>query len=239
VITLQKKLFGAVAIILLLVSTCLADTIYKCRITSYNPTVAQCGKSNGMTASGVKGQTGMVAADWRTFPAGSILYCLETKELWVVADRGGAIHGARIDRFVPKMSQNKYYSSGKLTIMVIHKAPRGAKLAAINVRRGVMMRLWLLNRRTELASRGGFDRLRGEVANRVSKQKIKRSCRKMTEENKNPVPEVNEATKNITLSLTSAELLMLRSSIAALGIKNKDAVFLKLKIQDAILDVLM
>ena len=67
--------------------------IYK--ITAYCACVKCCGKTNGITASGVKAVEGVtVAADSR-FPFGTKLYIGGHE--YIVQDRGGAIQGNKID----------------------------------------------------------------------------------------------------------------------------------------------
>ena len=68
-------------------------------ITAYCPCVKCCGKSNGITASGVKAKQGVtVAADTNKLPFGTKIYIDGIGER-VVQDRGGAIKGNKIDLF--------------------------------------------------------------------------------------------------------------------------------------------
>jgi len=154
---------GVVVAIPLLLSTCYASGI-KCRVTSYNPTKEQCGNSKGITASGLKAQKGMVAADWRVYPPGTILYCNDTEEIWVVADKGGGVKGTHIDRFVPTMKENKYYSGGKLVVSVLYKPESySRKTAHVNTKKAFAVREQIKPRGKELTSRGGFDRIKSEI----------------------------------------------------------------------------
>lgn len=67
-------------------------------ITAYCPCVKCCGKSNGITASGVKAQQGITVAADTKLPFGTKIYIDGIGER-VVQDRGGAIKGNKIDLF--------------------------------------------------------------------------------------------------------------------------------------------
>ena len=69
--------------------------VYK--ITAYCPCYRCCGKTNGITASGVKAVEGVTAAADSRFPFGTKLY-IDGHE-YIVQDRGGAIKGNKIDVF--------------------------------------------------------------------------------------------------------------------------------------------
>lgn len=65
-------------------------------VTAYCPCVKCCGKSNGITASGIKAVEGVtVAADTNILPFGTHLQI--DGNIYIVQDRGGAIKGNRID----------------------------------------------------------------------------------------------------------------------------------------------
>lgn len=67
-------------------------------VTAYCPCSKCCGKSDGITASGVKAKQGVtVAADTRFFPFGTKLEI--DGKIYTVQDRGGAIKGNRIDLY--------------------------------------------------------------------------------------------------------------------------------------------
>lgn len=68
----------------------------KYKLTAYCACKKCCGKSNGITASGVKAKEGVtVAADTRVHPFGTKLI-IDGHE-YTVQDRGGAIKGNKID----------------------------------------------------------------------------------------------------------------------------------------------
>ena len=67
-------------------------------VTAYCPCRKCCGKTDGITASGVKAKQGVtVAADTRFFPFGTKLEI--DGKIYIVQDRGGAIKGNYIDLF--------------------------------------------------------------------------------------------------------------------------------------------
>ena len=68
-------------------------------ITAYCPCVKCCGKSDGITASGVKAVEGVtVATDTSKLTFGTKIYIDGVGER-IVQDRGGAIKGNRIDLY--------------------------------------------------------------------------------------------------------------------------------------------
>lgn len=67
-------------------------------ITAYCPCVKCCGKSDGITASGVKAVEGVTVAMNKSIPFGTKIYIDGVGER-IVQDRGGAIKGNRIDLY--------------------------------------------------------------------------------------------------------------------------------------------
>ena len=67
-------------------------------ITAYCPCVKCCGKSDGITASGVKATEGVTIATDKSIPFGTKVYIDGVGER-IVQDRGGAIKGNRIDLY--------------------------------------------------------------------------------------------------------------------------------------------
>ena len=67
-------------------------------ITAYCPCVKCCGKTNGITASGVKAVQGVTVAMGKSIPFGTKIYIDGVGER-IVQDRGGAIKGNRIDLY--------------------------------------------------------------------------------------------------------------------------------------------
>lgn len=72
--------------------------IEKYTVTAYCPCVKCCGKSNGITASGIKAVEGVtVAADTNILPFGTEIEI--DGHVYIVQDKGGAIKGNRIDLY--------------------------------------------------------------------------------------------------------------------------------------------
>ena len=67
-------------------------------ITAYCPCVKCCGKTDGITASGVKAIEGVTVATDKSIPFGTKIYIDGVGER-IVQDRGGAIKGNRIDLY--------------------------------------------------------------------------------------------------------------------------------------------
>lgn len=67
-------------------------------ITAYCACVKCCGKTDGITASGVKAVEGVTAATDSSIPFGTKIYIDGVGER-IVQDRGGAIKGNRIDLY--------------------------------------------------------------------------------------------------------------------------------------------
>lgn len=70
--------------------------VYK--ITAYCPCKKCCGKSDGITASGVKAIEGITVAMDKSIPFGTKIYIDGVGER-IVQDRGGAIKGNKIDLY--------------------------------------------------------------------------------------------------------------------------------------------
>jgi 3D (Asp-Asp-Asp) domain-containing protein len=68
------------------------------KVTGYCPCMKCCGKTDGITASGVKATANHTIAAPRTYPFGTRIN-LNGYGVFVVEDRGGAIQGNRLDRF--------------------------------------------------------------------------------------------------------------------------------------------
>jgi 3D (Asp-Asp-Asp) domain-containing protein len=78
----------------------LAQTFEVFTITAYCSCSKCCGKSDGITASGIKAFEGVtIAADWNILPLGTIVE-IEGVGRRIVQDKGGSIKGNRIDLFM-------------------------------------------------------------------------------------------------------------------------------------------
>lgn len=86
-------------------------------VTAYCSCKLCCGKSDGITASGVKAGPFTVAAD-RSLPFGTILH-LEGLGEYRVEDRGRAIRGARLDVFMHSHKAALAFARRKLYVRVV------------------------------------------------------------------------------------------------------------------------
>jgi len=68
------------------------------KVTGYCPCVKCCGKSDGITASGVRATANHTIAAPSKYPFGTRI-ALDGYGTFVVEDRGGAIKDNRLDRF--------------------------------------------------------------------------------------------------------------------------------------------
>jgi 3D (Asp-Asp-Asp) domain-containing protein len=85
-------------------------------VTAYTASQEECGKSDGITASGVRAQESHVAAPL-SVPFGAKIY--SPKHGWLtVTDRGGAIHGRRLDVYVPEVSAAKKWGRQRIPIII-------------------------------------------------------------------------------------------------------------------------
>lgn len=70
------------------------------KVSAYCPCRLCTGKTNGITASGVKAQEGItVAADWSVLPVGTVIE-IDGIGQRIVQDKGSAIKGNRIDLYM-------------------------------------------------------------------------------------------------------------------------------------------
>jgi len=87
--------------------------IIMAEVTAYTASVQECGKDDGITASGVPAAEGQVAMD-ESIPFGTRV--LIEKRRYVVTDRGGDIHGNRIDVYMD--DENNAWEYGRKFIEV-------------------------------------------------------------------------------------------------------------------------
>lgn len=79
-----------------------AKRVITCEATAYTSAADECGKSDGITASGMMFEVGVVAVDRSQIPLGTKLYIesLDGKYVYgycIAADTGGAIKGNKVD----------------------------------------------------------------------------------------------------------------------------------------------
>ena len=79
----------------------------------------------GVTADGGEARHGTVAADPRVLPLGSRIR-IRGRQIhgeYLVADRGAAVKGRRIDIFIPRCEQARRFGRQRVTVTILHLAP--------------------------------------------------------------------------------------------------------------------
>lgn len=77
--------------------------LFIAKITHYDACLKCCGKTNGITASGVKASVNHTVAASKDFAFGTVLWIDNIQ--YTVEDRGGKIRGNRLDIFVSNHSE--------------------------------------------------------------------------------------------------------------------------------------
>lgn len=94
------------------------------KASAYCACSACCGKSTGITASGMKARYGTVAVDPRVIPLGTRLYIEAADGSFVygeciAADTGGAIKGNKVDLFFPSHSEALNFGRRTVNVYII------------------------------------------------------------------------------------------------------------------------
>lgn len=78
---------------------------------------------DGRTQSGIRTRTGIVAADPRVLPVGSVVKILDgpTKGIYTVMDTGSAIKGRRVDVYVPSCARAKRFGRRSVSLLVMRR----------------------------------------------------------------------------------------------------------------------
>ena len=78
---------------------------------------------DGRTRSGIRARSGVIAADPRVLPVGSIVRILDgpTTGIYTVMDTGSAIKGRRIDVYLPSCAHAKKFGRRMVTAIVIRR----------------------------------------------------------------------------------------------------------------------
>lgn len=92
--------------------------------TAYCACARCCGKSTGITASGMKAQYGVVAVDTRVIPLGTKLYIENADGSFtygeaIAADTGGAIKGNKVDLFFPTHSEALAFGRKTVNVYIL------------------------------------------------------------------------------------------------------------------------
>lgn len=98
-------------------------TTTRLRVTAYTPTGS--GSRTGITASGVVALPWHTAAGPAWMPFGTRIWIAPLHTWFTVQDRGGAIHGHRLDLCVPTTAQALRWGVKRLTVRVRWPRPKG------------------------------------------------------------------------------------------------------------------
>jgi len=106
---------SACAVLLALASLAAAPDTMRVRATAY------C--QSGTTKSGLRTRTGVVAADPRILPVGSVLRIIEgvTAGVYTVLDTGAAVKGRKIDIFIPNCRSARRFGAQTLRVRVLRR----------------------------------------------------------------------------------------------------------------------
>ena len=86
--------------------------------TAYCSCAKCCGKSNGITATGVQASSRTIAADWNVLPPGTEVH-IEGIGYRVVEDRGGGIKGNKLDVWFPSHQEAWEYGRRRVVVRVL------------------------------------------------------------------------------------------------------------------------
>ena len=86
--------------------------------TAYCSCAKCCGKSNGITATGVQASSRTIAADWNVLPPGTEVH-IEGIGYRVVEDRGGGIKGNKLDVWFPSHQEAWKYGRRQVEVRVL------------------------------------------------------------------------------------------------------------------------
>jgi 3D (Asp-Asp-Asp) domain-containing protein len=87
-------------------------------VTAYTSSVEDCGKDDGITASGAIAGPGTISADWELHPPGTVVE-VPGWGRGVVADRGGAIKGNRLDVWLPDAQAVREWGRRQVEVRVL------------------------------------------------------------------------------------------------------------------------
>jgi 3D (Asp-Asp-Asp) domain-containing protein len=103
-------------------------------VTAYSATYEDCGKTDGITKSGVKAVEGItIAADWSVLPKGTIVY-IDSVGYRTSEDTGSKVKGNHIDIFMNDHQSALNFGKQELNVWIISQNPEKWKpLSARNV----------------------------------------------------------------------------------------------------------
>ena len=78
---------------------------------------------SGLTKSGMRTRTGIVAADPRVLPVGSVLEIIDgaTAGVYTVLDTGASVKGRKIDIFIPDCKRARRFGAQTLRLRVLRR----------------------------------------------------------------------------------------------------------------------
>jgi 3D (Asp-Asp-Asp) domain-containing protein len=93
-------------------------------VTAYSATYEDCGKTDGITKSGVKAVEGItIAADWSVLPKGTKVYIDGLPGVRIVQDIGSKIKGKHIDVFMNDRQSSANFGKQELNVWIISQNP--------------------------------------------------------------------------------------------------------------------
>jgi 3D (Asp-Asp-Asp) domain-containing protein len=106
---------SACAVLLALASLAAAPDTMRVKATAY------C--QSGTTKSGLHTRTGVVAADPRVLPVGSVVQIIDgaTAGVYTVLDTGAAVKGRKIDIFIPDCRRARRFGAQTLRVRVLRR----------------------------------------------------------------------------------------------------------------------
>jgi 3D (Asp-Asp-Asp) domain-containing protein len=89
-------------------------------VTAYAATIQDCGKTDGITRSGIKAVEGVtVASDWRVLPCGTRIYIDGIEGYRVVQDTGSAVRNNRIDIYCDSEQEAKSFGKQEIRVYIL------------------------------------------------------------------------------------------------------------------------
>ena len=92
--------------------------VMEMEVTAYTSSDEDCGKHDGITATGTKAGLGTVASDWSVLRPGTRVY-VPGYGMGVVADKGGAITGNKLDVWLPSKKQTLIFGRQHLKVRIL------------------------------------------------------------------------------------------------------------------------
>lgn len=88
-------------------------------VTAYTASIEECGKTDGITASGEKVKEYHTLAAGPSIPFGTKIYIPEFMKTFVVEDRGGAITDRHLDVYMERLEDAREFGRKDIYVFVI------------------------------------------------------------------------------------------------------------------------